>query len=211
MIGGYYTAVSAMAAMMAEQQIIGNNLANLNTIGYKQDIAQGTEFERIFFNALRPRSALGNISESTGPAGRIGTGIELLPSALDLTTGPLVTTDRPLDLALPNNGFFRVLDATGQPVYIRSGTFMRDVNGAIVTPQGEFLTDIDGDPITLGPGVVVIRTDGSIFLDEQFVARIAIFELPDRPPALHTPQPRSPARTARKPQRAPGLPRAIQR
>jgi len=56
-----------MAAMMAEQQIIGNNLANLNTIGYKQDIPQETEFERILFNALVPRSALGKMSEATGP------------------------------------------------------------------------------------------------------------------------------------------------
>lgn len=88
MIGGYYTAVSAMAAMMAEQQIIGNNLANLNTIGYKQDIPQETEFERILFNALVPRSALGKMSEATGPVGRIGTGVELLPTDLDLTTGP---------------------------------------------------------------------------------------------------------------------------
>ncbi len=179
MIGGYYTAVSAMAAMMAEQQIIGNNIANLNTVGYKQDIPQETEFERILFNALGPRSALGNIAQASGPIGRLGTGLELLPTALDLTTGPLVATNRPLDLALPNNGFFRVLDASAQPIYIRAGTFLRDSNGTIVTPQGEILTDTNGDPITLGPGTVVIRTDGSIFLDEQPVARIAIMDLPD--------------------------------
>ncbi len=167
MIGAYYTAVSAM---MAEQQIIGN----LNTIGYKQDILPETEFERILFNALVPCSALGKISEATGPVGRIGTGVELLPTDLDLTTSPLVPTDRPLDLALPNSGFFRVLDSTGQPSYTRAGTFLRDSNGTLVTPQGEILTDIDGDPITLGPGSVVIRADGSIYLNDQLVSSIAI-------------------------------------
>ena len=101
MIGGYYTAVSAMAAMMAEQQIIGNNLANLNTIGYKQDIPQETEFERILFNALVPRSALGKMSEATGPVGRIGTGVELLPTDLDLTTGPLIPTHALSTLLFP--------------------------------------------------------------------------------------------------------------
>ncbi len=45
MIEGYYTAVSTMAAMMAEQQIIGNNLANLNTVGFKQDIPQAQQFD----------------------------------------------------------------------------------------------------------------------------------------------------------------------
>ncbi len=179
MIGGYYTAVSAMAAMMAEQQIIANNLANLNTIGYKQDIPQENEFERILFNALVPRSALGKMSEATGPVGRIGTGVELLPTDLDLTTGPLVPTHRPLDLALPNSGFFRVLDSTGPPIYTRAGTFLRDSNGTLVTPQGEILTDIDGDPITLGPGAVVTRADGSIYLNDQLVSSIAIMDLSD--------------------------------
>ena len=147
-----------MATMMAEQQIIGNNLANLNTIGYKQDIPQETEFERILFNALVPRSALGKMSEATGP---------------------LVPTHRPLDLALPNSGFFRVLDSTGQPIYTRAGTFLRDSNGTLVTPQGEILTGIDGDPITLGPGAVVTRADGSIYLNDQLVSSIAIMDLPD--------------------------------
>lgn len=179
MIGEYYIAVSAMAAMMAEQQIIGNNLANLNTVGYKQDIPQATEFERILFNALGPRSALGEVSATTGPVGRLGTGIELLPAALDLTTGPLVTTDRPLDLALPNNGFFRLLDAAGEFIYTRTGTFLRNSNGAIVTPQGEILTDVNGDPITLGAGPIQIRDDGNVYLNDQLVAQIAIVELPN--------------------------------
>ena len=178
MIEGYYAAVSAMSAMMAEQQIIGNNIANLNTVGYKQDIPQETEFERILFNALGPRSAMGNVSESTGSVGRLGAGIELLPTALDLTTGPLVTTDRPLDLALPNNGFFRVLDTTGESIYIRAGTFIRDTNGTVVTPQGEKLTDINGDPITLAPGDVRVHTDGSVYLNDQFVAQVSVFDLP---------------------------------
>ena len=142
-----------MAAMMAEQQIIGNNLANLNTIGYKQDIPQETEFERILFNALVPRSALGKMSEATGPVDRIDTGVELLPTDLDLTTG--------------------------QPIYTRAGTFLRDSNGTLVTPQGESHTGIDGDPITLGPGAVVTRADGSIYLNDQLVSSIAIMDLPD--------------------------------
>jgi flagellar basal-body rod protein FlgF len=179
MIEGYYAAVSAMSAMMAEQQIIGNNIANLNTIGYKQDIAQETEFERILFRAVGTRTTIGQAEESGNAIARLGTGIELLPTALDLTTGPLVTTDRPLDLALPNSGFFRVLDAAGEATYVRAGTFMRDTNGTVVTPEGEALTDIEGEPILLGPGAVVISDDGSIRLDEQFVAQIAIVDLPD--------------------------------
>lgn len=182
MIQGYYAAVSAMSAMMIKQQIIGNNIANLNTVGYKQDIAQATDFDRVLFKALGARSALGNITESSGIVGQMGTGIEILPTTLDLTTGPLVPTDRPLDLALPNGGFFRVIDVDGDPTYVRAGTFLRDGNGTVVTPQGEILTDTNGDPIALGSGAIIVRNDGGVFLDEELVAQIAVFDLPDGQP-----------------------------
>lgn len=167
-----------MAAMLAEQQIIGNNLANLNTIGYKQDIPQSDQFEEVLLFTLRRGRGLGAVESASALAGKIGTGLELLPVALDLTPGALAQTKRPLDFALAGDGFFRLRQADGAETYSRTGTFDLDVNGTLVNRLGEAVLDLNGQPITLPAGDVIVRTDGAVLVAGQQVAQLAVVDLP---------------------------------
>jgi len=178
-IEGYYTAASAMAAMLAEQQIIGNNLANLNTVGYKQDVPRSSQFEEVLLLALRRDPPIGAVQARHDTVGTLGTGVELLPVVLDLTPGPIRETGRALDLAIPDVGFFRLLGADGQDRFARAGAFDRDVDGTVVNRQGEKLLDVNGQPIVLGEGTISILSDGSIFLDGNLVTQIALTDLPE--------------------------------
>lgn len=178
MIKGYYTAVSAMAAMLAEQQIIGNNLANLNTIGYKQDVPQSEQFEQVLLFTLRRDRGLGAIQAADGIAGEVGSGIELLPVALDLTPGTVSQTGRPLDMALVAGGFFQLRQADGTQTYTRAGAFDLDVNGLLVNRLGEAVLDVNGQSISIGAGDIIVRSDGVIFVNGAQAAQVAIVDLP---------------------------------
>ena len=179
MIEGFYTAVSTMAAKMAKQQIIGNNLANLNTVGFKQDIPQAQQFDNLLLFALRRNSGVGPIDNADAFVGKTGGGLELLPSALDLTDGPVTQTNRPLDLAIIGRGFFRLRGNDGAETFMRAVAFDRDVDGTLVNRLGEAVLDVNGAPISLADGTIRVLTNGQMLLDGQAVAQLAIFDLPD--------------------------------
>ena len=179
MLEGYYSAVTAMAAMVAEQQIIGNNLANINTVGYKQDIPQSQQFDKLLLLALRRDRGVGAVERASAIVGRAGAGLELLPVAVDLTDGPVAQTNRPLDLAIIGNGFFRLRGANGEDTYMRAGAFDIDVEGTLVNRFGEALLDVDGNTISVGNGDLRILTDGQLLLNGQLFAQLALFDLPE--------------------------------
>ena len=113
--------------------IIGNNIANANTYGFKS--ARG-EFADAYANAI-------NGSGSNG----IGIGQNLVAVTQQFSQGNLSTTESALDLAINGNGFFQ-LDASGTTHYSRNGQFQLDKNGYIVTAGGDklkgYAASVDG-------------------------------------------------------------------
>ena len=107
MTTGQYAAISTMAAMQAAHTAISNNLANVGTPGYKQDIPQTEQFNDIFVTLLDVNLGLGNVDTTTEIVGATGGGTQLLPLLLDLTPG-LFACDR--TAARPRPGGGRVLD-----------------------------------------------------------------------------------------------------
>ncbi|KAA3627622.1 MAG: flagellar hook protein FlgE [Proteobacteria bacterium] len=139
-------ALTGMNAASADLSIIGNNIANSGTTGFKQ--SRG-EFADIF--------AVSNL----GTAGNaIGQGVQLSNVAQQFTQGNLSFTESPLDLAVSGEGFFR-LNENGNTLYSRSGAFHADNQGYIVNNQNQrltgFLADAAGN-ITGALGDMVIST-----------------------------------------------------
>lgn len=117
--------LSGLNAASKQLEVIGNNVSNANTVGFKQSRA---EFSDAFANSL-----------SGGGTLQIGIGTKLAAVATQYTQGNISTTNNPLDIAINGTGFFRMSD-NGVISFARNGQFQLDKTGNIVNAQGKQLT-----------------------------------------------------------------------
>lgn len=135
MIRALYTSTTGMNAQELQLDVVSNNLANVNTSGFKKSSAQ---FEDLFYQTLRAAGA-----ETVG-GGQVPTGIQVgmgvRPSAVQkvFTQGDYVLTSNDLDMAIEGRGFFKIL-RDGEEFYTRDGSFKKDSDGFIVTSNGDRL------------------------------------------------------------------------
>ena len=131
--------LSGLNASSKNLEVIGNNIANANTIGAKSSRA---EFGDMYASAINGTS--------------IGIGVNLQAVTQQFTQGNISTTDSPLDLAINGNGFFEVQNPAGQTLYTRNGQFQANKDGFITTNAGLKLVGYpalqDG---TIQPGAAV--------------------------------------------------------
>ncbi|MEP7100295.1 MAG: flagellar hook protein FlgE [Burkholderiales bacterium] len=118
---GFQQGLSGLNAASKNLEVIGNNVANANTIGAKESRA---EFGDMY------ASAISNTSTSAG------IGVSLQAVTQQFTQGNITTTDSPLDLAINGNGFFEVQNPAGQTLYTRNGQFQANKDGFITTNTG---------------------------------------------------------------------------
>jgi flagellar basal-body rod protein FlgG len=145
-----------MAAHQLRVDNIANNLANVNTDGYK---ATRAEFEDLYYEKIR--SSGGKTAAGTDRAEGIQVGHGTRTAALrrSFTQGGPRPTDRSLDVAIQGDGFFKVETADGRELYTRDGRFQLDSTGALVTRQGH---TIGGITIPEGATVIEIARDGLV-------------------------------------------------
>jgi flagellar hook protein FlgE len=124
MLSSYSTALSGLNAMSDAIDIVGNNLSNLNTTGYKES--------RASFKDLVAQAS-GDASNQIG----LGTGSPL--STRIFSQGTITQTQGPFDAAINGDGFFVVKAVTGETEYTRDGSFSRDKDGFLVTSTGEYV------------------------------------------------------------------------
>ncbi len=133
LIGTLTSGVSALRTFSKGLEVIGNNIANVNTTGYKSSSAT---FAESFSNTLRG-SAPSNGTQSSQSGVQIGTGVQLSGISSNFTQGALNSTGSTTDLGISGKGFFIVKDATAGAQYAtRDGQFRIDDNGYLVTQSG---------------------------------------------------------------------------
>lgn len=135
MMRALYTAASGMIAQQYNMDTISNNIANVNTTGFRKNVAR---FQDLVYQELRaPGSPVG---ASVVPTGQdVGLGVKVGSSEKLFTQGSLAETDNPLDIAIQGDGFFQVTLPDGTTSYTRDGSFKRDANGSMVTSDGYFV------------------------------------------------------------------------
>ena len=153
------TGLSAMDTNMAT---ISNNLANVNTTGFKRDRAV---FQDLLYQVKRQPGGL-STQNSELPSGlQLGTGVRVVGTAKQFTQGNLKITEQPLDMAVNGRGFFQVQLPDGQIAYTRDGQFQLNADGDVVNPDGYPLEPAINVPanatnITIGKdGTVTAVTD----------------------------------------------------
>lgn len=157
MFRSLHIAATGMAAQEAQLDTISNNLANVNTVGFKKVRA---DFQDLLYETMRaPGTA--TTSATTSPTGlQVGSGARIVATSRQFSQGALLQTGNPLDLAIEGNGFFPIQQADGTIGYTRAGNFKTDQQGRIVTSEGLPLDP----PITVPPDAtsISIGADGTV-------------------------------------------------
>ncbi|MDQ0285586.1 flagellar hook protein FlgE [Desulfofundulus luciae] len=182
MIQSIYTSLAGMLSHRTRMDVLANNIANINTPGYK---AAQASFQDTLYQTIRAGTAQSNPSQ-------MGTGVTLAAVLNNFNQGPLVSTGRSLDLAINGNGFFGVKasDESGDKIYYtREGSFSVDKEGYLVNSSGLRLVDDSGSEIQLDVSkpiasinvssmgkISVTYSDGSTASD---VKQIGLFSFPN--------------------------------
>ncbi len=153
---------TGLSAQDTNMSTISNNLANVNTTGFKRDRAV---FQDLLYQIDRQPGGM-NTQNSELPSGlQLGTGVRVVGTAKQFSQGNLEITEQPLDMAVNGRGFLQVLMPDGQIAYTRDGEFQLNSNGDVVTPDGYPLEPgitipEDATNITIGKdGTVTVVTN----------------------------------------------------
>ena len=163
MDSGYYAACAGLAAQTQALELVANNLANLGTAGFR---GQQATFRSLLAGG-------GTVAWNPLNAAVNDFGV-LSGSRVDLTSGNLVTTGNPLDLAVAGTGFFVVKSPDGI-LYTRNGGFHVTPTGQLVTGQGHAVMGEQG-PIILPNGAVAVSGDGTVSVNGEVVATFRVAE-----------------------------------
>jgi flagellar hook protein FlgE len=134
MLRSLFSAISGLQAHQTKMDVTGNNIANVNTVGYK---SQTTVFEDTLSQMLRNGSAPTATTAGTNPA-QIGLGTKVAEIATNFSQGSTQSTGRSTDFLISGDGFF-VTKSGSQQLYTRAGSFDVDGSGRLVTPDGNIL------------------------------------------------------------------------
>ncbi|MFH0919962.1 MAG: flagellar basal-body rod protein FlgF [Fibrobacterota bacterium] len=166
MVKGIYTASEGMKANLRKQETISNNLANVNTTGYKQ-----TE---LFTRAMLTHTQ----NDQRQPFLNDEHTIDEV--AVDYRPGPMVQTGNPLDVAIEGEAFFTVMRPDNTVAYTRNGALTIDKDGDLATLNGEKIIGETDKAIPIQGKSVSLQTDGSVVVDGRIVNKLKMgqFEKP---------------------------------
>jgi|DewCreStandDraft_4_1066084.scaffolds.fasta_scaffold10153_8 flagellar basal-body rod protein FlgG len=148
------SAATGLRALSTKIDVIANNLANAETIAFKRSRCN---FEDLMYLTLKEPGVQNDAGEISPAGTQVGLGVKISNTQLDLEQGSLETTNRPLDVAIEGQGFFRVkiMDSIGDGYgYTRNGNFFRNKDGELVLGMGDGYRLVP--PISLPPDTTAV-------------------------------------------------------
>ena len=172
MVRSLWTAATGMRAQQTNVDTIANNLANVNTTGYKQEV---NEFKSLLYQTIQTKTTTSD--GTTKPVGaQVGLGVRNASITSIFTDGALLASNSPTAFGLSGRGFFGVTGIDGNTYYTRNGDFKWaiDLNNTVTltTSDGLRVQQANGQPITLdttkySPSLVTISGDGTICYPDE--------------------------------------------
>jgi flagellar basal-body rod protein FlgG len=148
-------AATGMLAQQTNVEVIANNLANMNTTGFKE---QRAEFTDLLYQNVQAPGAQTSDQGTYAPAGiQIGAGVKTGATYRITTQGDLTSTSNPYDIAIQGSGYFRVQQADGTDGFTRAGNFA-------LSPQGQIVTQ---DGMVVQPGIAIPANTTSVQINAQ--------------------------------------------
>ena len=172
---------TGVQAQDAKLQAIANNLANVNTVGFKRDRVM---FEDLFYQVERQPGAQAEDGSASPTGVQLGNGTRLVGTQKVFTTGSLQQTGQDLDVAILGQGFLQVEGPNGQPAYTRAGQLQINADGKLVNAKGqklqpEITIPASATGITISEdGTVSAKLAGSSTLSQLGQLKLANFANP---------------------------------
>ncbi|MCE9521824.1 MAG: flagellar basal-body rod protein FlgG [Alphaproteobacteria bacterium] len=153
-------ASSGMLAQQLNVEVISNNIANMNTTGFKR---QRAEFQDLLYQNIERMGASSSDQSTIVPTGiQVGTGVKTASVYRIMQQGNMNATENPYDLAIEGKGFFRIRMPSGDTGYTRAGAFAVNAEGQIVTSEGYAVEP--GINIPQGTTSVTINASGQVYV-----------------------------------------------
>lgn len=181
MIRSLFTAATGMHAQQLNVDVIANNIANVNTVGFKRARA---DFQDLLYQTLRAPGAPSGEGTQVPTGLQVGLGVKPVAVQKLFTQGDFTNTGNDLDLVIEGDGFFQITRPDGTTAYSRSGAFKLDSTGRIVTSDGyaiepSITVPADATKITIGSdGRVTVLQAGDTTPSEVGTIEIAKFVNP---------------------------------
>jgi flagellar basal-body rod protein FlgG len=155
-----WVAKTGLDAQQTRMNVISNNLANVNTTGFKRDRAV---FEDLLYQNIRQAGGQTGANTQSPTGLMLGTGVRVVATEKQHAQGNMVNTQNPLDLAIAGEGFFQILQPDGTVAYTRDGNFKLSSTGQVVTASGALLQPA----ITIPPNVasITVGQDGTVSVE----------------------------------------------
>lgn len=182
MIRGLYTASAGMNVQTKKMDIISNDLANVNTTGYKKDTAIVASFPQILAHRINDMQ---NQTPNNGAIGNMSLGARIDEIYTNYTQGSVIKTDGIMNLAIQGDGFFAVQTPAGV-AYTRDGNFSINQFGQVVTKEGYYVLTQGGAPLELGEDFlsstqgVVVKDNGAVYKGSEYVDNLALVQFQDK-------------------------------
>jgi flagellar basal-body rod protein FlgG len=172
-----YTAASGALVAQSAVDTIANNLANVNTAGFKRTLLQvQSQPERDVYRFQTDPAKHGGAATQQ-LVGTLGTGAQIYDTPADYAQGAIAATGNDLDVALSGPGFFAVREGNGNVRYTRDGAFLRDQNGFLTAQNGDRVLGRNATPIVLpASGKVQIGRDGTVSVDGRAYDQLGVVE-----------------------------------
>jgi len=162
MLRSLNTGISGLRFQQDKLDVIGNNIANVNTVGFRAGRAQGVD---VFSQKLSEFSTNSSASE-------IGSGVSLADVSSSFGQGNIDSTGQPYDMAIDGSGFFIVRDAANNALYAtRAGDFRADADGFLTTSDGMLVQGVSTDPaVTTTSDIRISLTPSNLPADTEAVS-----------------------------------------
>ncbi len=175
MPSGLYIAAAGMNATLSQQDVIANNLANVSTIGFKQNRSVDLAFPTYLIARLQDQQVktLDGTADLRTNIGLMGGGVATQNITTDFSQGAHLQTQNPLDLAINGSNFFTVMAPNGKTFLTRDGSFNLDANGRLVTKDGLPVMGHNGE-IYIDGSQVAVDAEGNITVDSKPLDQLLI-------------------------------------
>ncbi len=180
---GLYTASVGMVTQMNKMDVVSNNIANVDTAGYKKDSVITRSFDEEMYLRVNEENSL-NIVPRGQSIGTLNLGNNVDVIRTNFTTGSLERTENPTDLAINGDGFFSVNyvspDGSVTEKYTRNGSFSLGPNGELLTTGGYAVLDENSAPIVLpSNSIPTVNEDGTIYANGEYVTKLKLTSFED--------------------------------
>lgn len=186
MLRSFGTLRNGIERAIEANDVIANNMANINTIGFKQSKLLFKDVQEVEIQKLQGKTEFEPGSTESNSAGKLSLGPEVAQLMIDFSQGDFITTGNKLDFAITGDGFFAVQGANNEELYTRKGNFTIDSKGYVSTTDGQRVINRDSNaPIRIdvqnkNPENILVTKEGNITFGNEKIGALKICDFQDK-------------------------------